>query len=64
MLISNPSNPKEQRQLGMEKKLEAREPAQAQSGSARLGEARSLNEPETSLISWLATLTSRAEPAR
>jgi hypothetical protein len=94
--------------LGLEKKLEAREPARARSGSARLGEARepkraraepnsvarytnepsragsvrlasrlgldqarlgsvrlaSLNEPEPSLIPWLATLTSRAEPAR
>jgi hypothetical protein len=43
------------------KKLEAREPARARSGSARLA---SLNEPETSLIPRLATLTSRAEPAR
>jgi hypothetical protein len=34
---------------------------QARLGSVRLA---SLNEPEPSLIPWLATLTSRAEPAR
>jgi ribonuclease HI len=51
---------------GLEKKLEAREPARARSGSARLGEARlaSLNKPEPRLIPRLATLTSRVEPAR
>jgi ribonuclease HI len=47
--------------VGLEKNLEAREPARARSGSVRLA---SLNEPEPSLIPWLATLMSRAEPAR
>jgi hypothetical protein len=46
-------------EVGPEKKLEAHEPARL--GSVRLA---SLNEPEPSLIPWLATLTSRAEPAR
>jgi hypothetical protein len=47
--------------LGLEKKLETREPARARSGSVRLA---SLNEPEPSLILRLATLTSRAGSVR
>lgn len=47
--------------IGLENKLEAREPARARSGSARLGAAR---EPRTSRFFELVFATSRAEPAR
>ena len=43
------------------KKLAAREPARARSGSDRLV---SLERAEPSLFSWLAKIPSRAEPAR
>jgi hypothetical protein len=52
--------------LGLENKLEAREPARARSGSARLGSERlaSLERAEPSPFFELVFAASQAEPAR
>jgi hypothetical protein len=47
--------------LGLEKKLEAREPARARSGSARLGEAR---EPKRARVEPKSTARYTNEPSR
>jgi hypothetical protein len=47
--------------LGLENKLEAREPARARSGSARLGAAR---EPRASRAEPVFWARSRSEPSR